>query len=449
MALAYGSRGNDVLEYQKKMKTAGIDPGPLDGIWGNKTEAANKTYQASMSQASNKLSTQNGPPSGLIGLRSTAEGMGANVGWSPETGATINGGKVDTSGLQNFGNRWYGTPEQIYGMMATTPAPEHENTMFDQNEISGLIYKILNPGKFTYDKNTDPAYQSLLTSATANGEKAFNNNIADLTSLTGGRLNSWAAGQASQARTNEISQADAQIPNLYQLAYGMYQDKQNQNTNALNTLLGMDETSYNRSRDSYGDFKANVNTALGLEDQDYQRGVDTQNYNRGVLESDRSFNRGTLESDRTFNYNKTLNEEAKTASTPPTTEQLATYNKMLASLSQNGLTPAENLKKIGDLPKTIVGMIGEDLYGQLLENIQSGLYAKAPEAASPMVDSPYYSAGMSQMKSMQDATVTDEVKHNEIPKYTAEEISQMMYDWIDNQSISPDQKAELANALGL
>ncbi len=413
MALTYGSRGNDVLEYQKKMLAAGLNPGPLDGIWGQKTDAAHKNYQASLTQAANQLTTNNtptDPTAGLMGLRSTAERMGANVGWTPETGATINGAKVDTSGLKPINGHYYGTPDQILGILGTTKAPEYENPIFKQDEISALVQKILNPEAFSWNKDTDPAYQSILASATANGEKAFNNNIADLTSLTGGRLNSWAAGQASQARADQIAQADAQIPSLYQLAYGMWQDKQGQNMNALNALLGIDDTYYGRSRDAYGDFRNSVNTALGLEDQKYQRGVDQRNYERDVLESDRNYDRGALESDRNYNrgvlesdrnYNLNLRQENRLAASDSSNEkqitdmgtpaQVEQFYRLLEGYSGGGNgnwanNPAGAYSMIMQQRGIIEKAIGSKLYQQLLSDIK-GLDGVVGTVKAPASDS--------------------------------------------------------------
>ena len=42
-----GSRGDDVLEIQKKLQAMGFDPGPLDGIFGSKTTDAVRRYQES------------------------------------------------------------------------------------------------------------------------------------------------------------------------------------------------------------------------------------------------------------------------------------------------------------------------------------------------------------------------------------------------------------------
>jgi peptidoglycan hydrolase-like protein with peptidoglycan-binding domain len=43
--LRNGSSGDDVKELQGKLAAAGFDPGPADGIFGPKTEAALKAFQ--------------------------------------------------------------------------------------------------------------------------------------------------------------------------------------------------------------------------------------------------------------------------------------------------------------------------------------------------------------------------------------------------------------------
>lgn len=43
--LRNGSRGDDVVALQKSLLSKGIDPGPADGAFGPKTEAALKRFQ--------------------------------------------------------------------------------------------------------------------------------------------------------------------------------------------------------------------------------------------------------------------------------------------------------------------------------------------------------------------------------------------------------------------
>ena len=45
--LRNGSRGEEVRELQQKLSDAGFDPGPIDGIFGSKTDAAVRKFQES------------------------------------------------------------------------------------------------------------------------------------------------------------------------------------------------------------------------------------------------------------------------------------------------------------------------------------------------------------------------------------------------------------------
>lgn len=46
--LRYGSRGSSVTELQQALKSAGFNPGPIDGIFGPRTQAALRAYQESI-----------------------------------------------------------------------------------------------------------------------------------------------------------------------------------------------------------------------------------------------------------------------------------------------------------------------------------------------------------------------------------------------------------------
>jgi len=43
--LKNGSRGEDVEKLQKRLHKLGVDPGPIDGVFGPKTEAAVRGFQ--------------------------------------------------------------------------------------------------------------------------------------------------------------------------------------------------------------------------------------------------------------------------------------------------------------------------------------------------------------------------------------------------------------------
>ena len=465
MALTYGSRGDDVLQYQQKMKAAGIDTGPLDGIWGDKTEAANKAYAASMTQATNTLAKPAAavdPLAGLVGLRSTAERMGGTVGWDPKTGPSVNGAKIDTTGMKNVGGAWYGTQDNILGQLGTTKAPAYQTGggMFSQEQMQGLIDKILNPQAFSFDPATNPAYQAMQRTAEANGEKAFNNNLADLTSATGGRLNSWAAGQASQARSNEMSALDAQIPGLYEMAYGMWNDQQNRDASNLGLLQGMDNTLYGRSRDAYGDFRDNVGTALDLKQQGVQNANDTRNYNRDVMESDRNFTRSNMESDR--NYALNVRQENRIGSGSGATDksiagmgtpdQVAEYYDTLKSFGAGGKSPAELYTAAsttirGDLVK----LMGEKLTNQLLSDVKAmdtvvGQPKTSDTTGYNISKDPVALRAIDMMgETVETPSSVNKFQTVEAPKYTQQKIAE----YVMNNVTDDEQLAAILNYLGI
>ena len=224
--------------------------------------------------------------------------MGGTVGWDPASGPSVNGAKIDTTGMKNVGGKWYGSNQNIMGQLATVKAPDYVNP--NQTDMDALVKKILNPEAFAYDPTTDPAYQSLLSRYTQEGDRAFANTMVDLNANTGGELNSWAVSGASNARNDMVSQAQDSIPALMQAAYGMYSDKQNQTYKQFDALNGLDSTSYNRFRDTTGDFQTNVKNALGLMDTADATTRDTRNFNRDVAVSDRNFTQDVAVSDRNF-----------------------------------------------------------------------------------------------------------------------------------------------------
>lgn len=65
--LSMGSRGPDVTRLQQLLRNAGFDPGPIDGIFGNRTQAAVIAFQRS----------RNLVPDGIVGIK-TWTALGVN-----------------------------------------------------------------------------------------------------------------------------------------------------------------------------------------------------------------------------------------------------------------------------------------------------------------------------------------------------------------------------------
>lgn len=330
-----GSSGQGVRELQELLKGAGYDPGTIDGQYGTNTANAVKQFQRAnnltidgiagsqtlgsltkpipqllpnttpnvgptnlpnVSPVQNPISysQQTNLPdvSGLTGFRDYGVGKGLDIGWSKETGPTVDGKPVDISGLVNRDDKNYGTLEQLNSIFDPFTKPSPGNTVAPpvyesryDDKFMAILDRYLEPEPFKYDYTTDPSYQAYENKYKSLGDTAFQNTIGDIASISGdGRLSSWSTSAASQARNKYMQDLSNVIPMLEQQAYGRNRDAYGDIGRQLEALQALDSKDYGKYRDSVGDFQTN-------------RGFD-----RGVLESDRSFDRGILESDRNFDY---------------------------------------------------------------------------------------------------------------------------------------------------
>ncbi len=150
-----------------------------------------------------------------------------------------------------------------------TNLPEYRSPYEDL--INRQLSTIMNRPKFTYDPDTDPAYQAFLQRAMAAGDKAYADNLGGLAAMTGGRPSSWAATVASQARNQYMLQAQEAVLQFEERAYQRYRDETADMYNLLNTLHTLDLTAYNRFRDQVTDIKDLANFVLNLDQMEFDR----------------------------------------------------------------------------------------------------------------------------------------------------------------------------------
>lgn len=136
-------------------------------------------------------------------------------------------------------------------------------TYSDPTELQSNLQKFqqLN-NKAPQDAMNSPMYQAIRAQGLTNANRAQNNTLAQLSSMTGGNPNSYSIAASQAAYNTEANKAPVDIlPQLQE----MYRNQFNQ-------------------------------------DQAYKEGVRQydQNYKRGVFENDRGFNRGVVENDRGY-----------------------------------------------------------------------------------------------------------------------------------------------------
>lgn len=145
----------------------------------------------------------------------------------------------------------------------------------NQGVIQQLTDQILNRKPFTYDVNADPLYQQYKDSYMHNGRLAMMDTTAQMSGLTGGYGNSYAASAGNQAYQGYLTQLNNVIPELYEAAYNRSLREEENMRNNLAMLENQKNFDYGIYRDQMGDWKENRNFDYGAyidaSERDYGR----------------------------------------------------------------------------------------------------------------------------------------------------------------------------------
>lgn len=139
------------------------------------------------------------------------------------------------------------------------------------SQIESLYDKVSNPEKFSYDPNADPLYQMYADRYGQSARRSMNDTMADAAALTGGYGNSYAQAVAQQAYDEQMQGLNDALPTLYNQAYSEYTDRQNQLLNQLKMAQGMEDTAYNRYRDTVGDYYTGLDALTKAANDLYER----------------------------------------------------------------------------------------------------------------------------------------------------------------------------------
>ena len=134
--------------------------------------------------------------------------------------------------------------------------PDAFESRYD-DQIQTILNGILNREDFSYDMNNDQLYQQYKDSYMRQGQQAMRDTIAQASALTGGYGSTYAQTAGSQAYDQYLMGLNDKVPELYQIAYDMYQDEGNEMYNQLSALQGLDDTDYSRYRDEVNDYFTN------------------------------------------------------------------------------------------------------------------------------------------------------------------------------------------------
>lgn len=172
-------------------------------------------------------------------------------------------------------------------------------------QIQQLLGEIQNRDQFAYDVNTDPLYAQYAQQYTQQGQRSMKDTLGQIAAQTGGMASSYAASAAQQANDYYMGQLANKVPELQQLAYGMYMDDLNADVNELALLQGQSNIDYNRFRDSLNDWSNDRAMAY----QQYLDAIDNKVRDMGLMQqmSDTQYDRyrdtmSDWRNDRDFAY---------------------------------------------------------------------------------------------------------------------------------------------------
>lgn len=154
--------------------------------------------------------------------------------------------------------------------------PIYDGSYDDQ--IAEIMGKITGRGKFEYDLSADGLYQQYKDQYMLGAKNAMRDTMGQAAALTGGYGSSYGQMVGQQAYDQQLQQLNNVVPELYGMAYDMYQDEGNRLFDELGMFMDMDQLAYDRYTDdynrwlterSYADAKAQ--DALAMQDENLTR----------------------------------------------------------------------------------------------------------------------------------------------------------------------------------
>lgn len=332
----YGSSGDDVRRLQQALNGAGGYGLAVDGVFGNKTQQALRSYQQARGLNVDGIA---GPQTwasfgggGATGAAAAAQATANTTNPDQTAGAALRTPEIaqptqaqpdaqtdaqaDALGMQpgqtpTFqqtaqlsaaldqmvggmpGNQGYTPSQDVQDALAAVNAaagarPEPYQSRY-QETLDRLYNEALNRPGFSYDYSADPLYMAYRDRYTANARQAMQDSMANAAALTGGYGNSYAAAAGQQAYDQHMQGLNDALPELYSQAYGRYRDEYEDLLRQMQLTQGMDETDYGRWADTLSDYYNNLSAQRALANDAYSRDYGQYTDQLAQRNTDRAF----------------------------------------------------------------------------------------------------------------------------------------------------------------
>ena len=293
--LQKGATGEDVKKLQNYLNNSGYGL-TVDGVWGDKTDAAVRDYQTK-----NNLTVD-----GIVGKNTWASLLGNSYNTNPPTSSKIEAPSFSYDDYEAPDPFDFGKYEESDSVKdAGNKKTESENALSgygdfnysNQQSLDDIINKILNREQFSYDLNGDALYQQYKDKYIQQGKMAMQDTMGQASAMTGGYGNSYAATAGNQAYQAHLENLNDIVPELYQMAYDRYNQEGQDMLNKYSMLSDDRSTQYGEWTDGYN--------RLATDRDYYANQYDSErNYDYGKYADDRDFSYGQYSDDRNFGYNQ-------------------------------------------------------------------------------------------------------------------------------------------------
>lgn len=161
-----------------------------------------------------------------------------------------------------------------------------------------LVDRLYNREEFSYNPETDPAYEAYRDMYMREGDRAMRDAMGAAMGASGGYMNSAAATAAAQQNNYYTQQLNDRIPELMQFAYQRYADDFTRNRQALSDIMGLDKEQFNReygmNNDIINDIRYNNALNEARDDKAYERYWSEKAYNDSIDQWNKTFNETQL-----------------------------------------------------------------------------------------------------------------------------------------------------------
>lgn len=161
-----------------------------------------------------------------------------------------------------------------------------------------LVDRLYNREDFSYNPETDPAYEAYRDMYMREGDRAMRDAMGAAMGASGGYMNSAAATAAAQQNNYYTQQLNDRIPELMQFAYQRYADDFTRNRQALSDIMGLDNQQFNReygvNNDIINDIRYNNALNEARDDKAYERYWSEKAYNDSIDQWNKTFNETQL-----------------------------------------------------------------------------------------------------------------------------------------------------------